>query len=275
MRNSGFFRPESYGTLQEVVARCLELREEGFWSFRGQRKEHWNLGLHHTPNTSWLDDHLRQFTRRCMETISSPYLPETDPWRWLFFAQHYRLKTRLLDWTSNPLVAIYFAVENILSRGSDTDDYGAVWAVKVAEKHFKTPEAVGRPPEKVRSWLMINPPPVTARLSRQSGKFSFHPGDNPQPLDTMARRNQEEEIVRIVLKGKGRKNPAPEIRKQLGIMNVHHAALFPDSDGIASFLNHEWRDIAGAESLIGARSGRTDNPALHRTPTAPSRGRRR
>ena len=93
---------------------------------------------------------------------------------------------------------------------------------------------------------MANPPLISPRLIVQSSKFSYHPAQSDldlskQPLDT---KNGEELVQIRIIAGPEGSNPTKEIRKQLGIMNIHHAALFPDTDGVAKFINQQWRDIA-------------------------------
>jgi hypothetical protein len=45
-----------------------------------------------------------------------------------------------------------------------------------------------------------------------------------------ASRRAGEELEKVIIQTTGGGNPSKEIREQLGIMNVHHAARFPDPE---------------------------------------------
>ena len=84
--------------------------------FRGQRKDYPLL-----PNiccsieqTELLENEREMF--RLFKKEAAPCLkvsPEND-WEWLAVAQHHGLLTRLLDWTFDPYVELWFALEKAL-----------------------------------------------------------------------------------------------------------------------------------------------------------------
>src|ERR1039458_8369661 len=94
-------------------------RSKTVW-FRGQADHSWNL----EPSLSRLGklntelQLIKQFKQNAHQFLerSSP-LTEYD---WIFLMQHYGVPTRLLDWTENPLIGLYFAVMSSSFSGKVT-----------------------------------------------------------------------------------------------------------------------------------------------------------
>lgn len=92
--------------------------------WRGHRDSNWKLitSLHRLGLEEREINLNARF--RLMAKVRRGEVPnKDDPLGWLFLMQHYRLPTRLLDWSQSPLVALYFALE----KPDDSD--AAVWAL--------------------------------------------------------------------------------------------------------------------------------------------------
>ena len=143
-------------------------------------------------------------------------------------AQHYGLATYLLDWTTNPLVALFFA-----SRGG-VDENGEVFLLT-------NPKSIPAELQKNDQWknikgpLLYNPPLIDARIARQKGLFTIQ-----------GREDGEIKADKIYTVPRRLKKFVNEILYSMGI---DESTLFPDLQGLCGKINWETRNSFDRMSL--------------------------
>ncbi len=150
-----------------------------------------------------------------------PKEPDND-FEWLSVAQHHGLPTRLLDWSNNPLIALFFAI-----KSNPTED--AVLYAMHADKRIHDDILEENQPFKIVKDYKYVPRILANRVSSQEGVFTIH--CNPQSsLEENLREGWE--LERVIIPS----NLKSDLQYMLFRKGVHHGKLFPDLDGLASHL---------------------------------------
>lgn len=110
---------------------------------------------------------LEVFKRRATEFLGAHQI--LNDWDALALAQHHGAPTRLMDWTSNALVACYFAVTSHPAEGADA----RIVAHRVTADSIIDVDLHPQP-FNCKSDGIILPRSLTNRISHQSGLFSVH-----------------------------------------------------------------------------------------------------
>lgn len=100
-----------------------------FW-FRGHRESSYRLVPSALRNSSFTANQRTMLKRFMQDAQSFLVDAPTNQWEWLFLAQHHGVPTRLLDWSENALVALFFACEreDAQLEGTPRED-GHVWVL--------------------------------------------------------------------------------------------------------------------------------------------------
>ena len=189
--------------------------------YRGHAKSEWELkpsiGRHYSrewKNVLYQEKKsLEEFKKRSIPHLK--YKPTADI-EWLCLMQHHGCSTRLLDFTTNPLIALFFASELTPRKDGEV----------IVAKYGRTYENVSDENLFERSHnFAYHPPHITERIIGQSGCFVYSATPNK------ALAGKQIETIKILWQEKY------SIRMELKHLGIHFAALFPGMDGVCKDLN--------------------------------------
>jgi len=207
---------------------------------------------------------LKDFASHAAELLN---IPSANLHRWAEYAQHFGVPTRLLDWTSNPLVALYFAcstnkdtvpaiwilhrlnyynflMENDVNSDSDLTIYELITLAITGQYEYKFP-------------IVYRPHYVDQRMGAQSSFFMAW-GSETKALEDMipqdcymklSNKNKNTGVRAygisqnkdFLISIKVSQNYKSDIIRQLDVLGINSKTLFPGLDGIGKYIEGKYK----------------------------------
>ena len=168
-------------------------------------------------------------------------------WEYLFFMQHFRVPTRLLDWTENPFIALYFA---LTSEPSSTDENAALWVLEPEPWNQRALEEISygaripyssddelRAHEPRCQEELLRPRPVamfgmysSIRMAAQRGTFVIF-GKEMSPMEDIYTQDNfpADALVKLEIPAKSRASLFSSLLR----VGITDSVVLPDIEGLA------------------------------------------
>jgi hypothetical protein len=191
-------------------------------------------------------DMLDQFRTRSRPLLDEPI---SDDWEYLFVMQHYGVPTRLLDWSENALLALYFALSGAAKTDFAAD--AAVWILDPALWNSETFTSMSPPGKALYAsddalnnyepkreidnmgagiaamYALYNNP----RIAAQQGVFTVF-GKVKDSMESHFEANDfpQGALTQIELP----QSKLGELNKEVRLLGFRESMIYPDLDGLAT-----------------------------------------
>lgn len=225
-------------------------RAKTVW-FRGHANHSWHLEptLSRENKLGAEMQLIKQFKQNAYQFIERSPLAEHE---WIFLMQHYRIPTRLLDWTENPLIGLYFAVESDPEKVGGKRPAAALWCL-YPQKLNEMSGLLLSPPDDIpafgddrelndylpsvvhasgiayKSPVAISAPRRFARIYAQEGVFTILHRDAVLVDELKDKKGHQDHLVKLKIP----RSAVSRLRTELKHLGIDKLAVFPELDNVA------------------------------------------